>query len=331
MPKADIYVLASAMPLSSEGGVPDEIVYMPEGTHTVHCRVNFEAATRSIKIGPELLEPMQASLEKRLKRNVRPHGGFDHQEGKASFIPKAFRYEPGRGLMLAVEWTRAGREAVEGRDYSYFSPSFITAKGKNVPIGLTEHGEIGSLVNNPAFEQIERIAASHQQSDMENIEELRAALKKAGVPFDEKAEDFGAFAESIKASHTTEVSSAVEAAVAEATKDAPEKSELEQKVERLEKEKGELAEQLAAKRESEATSAIDEAIKAGRIAPQDEKTKSFWKKTILAGDAEAIEALRAIPASEALKAKRAVDTDTKGESESTGLERAIKAHKAENA
>jgi phage I-like protein len=49
---------------------------------------------------------------------------------------------------------------VEGRDYSYFSPSFqIGADG--APAGLPDNGAIGALVNNPAFRDMQRIAASH--------------------------------------------------------------------------------------------------------------------------------------------------------------------------
>jgi phage I-like protein len=337
MPKADIFTLANATPLTGEGGVPDELVYMPEGTHTIHCRVNWEPVTKTITIGPEVLAPLQASLEKRLKKNVRPFGGFDHQEGKASFIPKAFRYEAGRGLILAVEWTRAGREAIEGKDYSYFSPSFITAKGKTAPIGLPDYGEIGSLVNEPAFEAIERIAASHQDSElMEKLEQLQAALVAAKIVTEEQSKDLPKLVECISANFEEVKKSEIASAVAEATKDAPEKSELEKELgalkEKLATTEGNLktaTEALAAKRTAEAEDAIAEAVKAGRIPAQDEDTKTYWRDQ-LTNEATADRAKKEIAklaGAEALKAGRHVDPG-KGGDELKGLDRAIAAHKA---
>ena len=52
---------------------------------------------------------------------------------------------------------------------------------------------------------------------------------------------------------------------------------------------------LAEIEDKAADSVIDEAVKAGRIAPQDEKAKSFWKAQIKA-DKNSVEILNAIPA-----------------------------------
>jgi Mu-like prophage I protein len=62
-----------------------------------------------------------------------------------------------------VDWTSAGERAVRGRDYSYLSPSFLLADNKIV--GLPQSGSIGSLVNNPAFQSIRRIAASESRTE----------------------------------------------------------------------------------------------------------------------------------------------------------------------
>jgi phage I-like protein len=72
-------------------------------------------------------------------------------------VPRAFRWDPARGVMLKVDWTRSGQRAVLGNDYGYFSPCFLT-DGSTVA-GLPKTGEIGSLVNEPAFRDIPPIAA----------------------------------------------------------------------------------------------------------------------------------------------------------------------------
>jgi phage I-like protein len=66
--------------------------------------------------------------------------------------------------MLELLWTHSGKQSVEGRDYSYFSPTFqIDPDGS--PSGLPDNGAIGALVNNPAFRDMQRIAASHARTD----------------------------------------------------------------------------------------------------------------------------------------------------------------------
>jgi hypothetical protein len=50
-----------------------------------------------------------------LAKHVQPFIDFDH-EGKASAAnPKGFRWVTGKGVYLALEWTKGGRERVEGK------------------------------------------------------------------------------------------------------------------------------------------------------------------------------------------------------------------------
>lgn len=146
---------------------PDSIVYMPEGTHTICATVNGRAKEVTVKVSSSILASFQAGLDERGKKDVRSITDFDHAgKGAASARPKAFRYEPGRGLMLDLEWTRAGRTGIEGKDYSYFSPNFLLG-ADGVPTGISKRGPIGSLVNDPAFETIEAIAAARADLDEE--------------------------------------------------------------------------------------------------------------------------------------------------------------------
>jgi phage I-like protein len=336
----DLFHLSASLALpDSSGELPTRIVYLPEGTHHVQGSVNGKPAARTITVGAHHLAPLQEALAARLTKNVRPHGGFDHKEGKASFIPKAFHYEAGRGVVLEVEWTKSGKEAIEGKDYSYFSPSFMASKKDGAPIGLPMHGEIGSLVNEPAFESIERIAASRinelNQSNMELHEEIKAACVSLNLITEAqlaKTEEVaGKVADLIKANLESSTKTAVDTAVAEATKDAPEKSALETEVAALKEENTKLSEALSAKRAAEADSAIAEAVTAGRIPAQDEDTKAFWKDAILKDDSGKAKAqLAKLPGAEALKAGRKIDITKGGEEGPTGLARVTAAFKASN-
>lgn len=166
-------------PLSSKA--PDEIVYLPEGEHTITPFVNGKAKEITVRVpageGESIAAALQESLEVRQRANVRPWLDFDHKAGVAAGLPKRFRYQAGQGIILEVDWTGEGRRAIEGRDFSYFSPAFeISADGK--PARVASSGPVGALVNEPAFRELPRVAASHAGSD-EPPSRIEAALAKA--------------------------------------------------------------------------------------------------------------------------------------------------------
>ncbi len=93
-----------------------------------------------------------------------------------------------------------------------------------------------------------------------------------------------------------------------------------------------LKDEMAMKASASADAAIEEAIKAGRIAPQDEDTKAFWRSSITSNP-DAVKALNAIPVNPALSGK----TVLAGRSEEppqgpvlTGLARVEAAFKAQS-
>jgi hypothetical protein len=144
---------------SLNGLAPSEVMYMPAGRSTIEAKVAGEPKEIDVNVTARTADILQADLEKLLSGHVRPYIDFDHQGGAAAAIPKRFRWVAGKGVFLELEWTRSGKTSVEGRDYSYFSPSFLI--GPDGPNGLPDNGAIGALVNNPAFRDMARIAASH--------------------------------------------------------------------------------------------------------------------------------------------------------------------------
>jgi phage I-like protein len=154
---------AFASSLASIGGEPPaEIVYLPEGDHQITATVDGKPKTINVKVpaarGADIAQRLQSSLAERHSGNVRPHLAFQHQVGAASGIPKSFRYEPGKGIMCAVDWSGSGAAAIRNKDFSYFSPVFLLGDD-DTPDGLPAKGELGSLVNEPAFRSMPRIAA----------------------------------------------------------------------------------------------------------------------------------------------------------------------------
>tara|TARA_R110000772_G_scaffold83288_2_gene176114 strand:+ start:7611 stop:8624 length:1014 start_codon:yes stop_codon:yes gene_type:complete len=175
-------VSCGSVPISLKTG---SIEYAPEGTHTITATANGNPAQMTLTIDESLVERLNADLESWKESSndgfsSRPFIDFDHKGEAAAAIPKEFFWKD--GLRLSVEWTEAGKSAIEGRNYSYFSPELIVDRDSGSIIGLPYFGSIGSLVNSPAFQQIERLAAAKQNQkppiDM-TIEQLTEKLTAA--------------------------------------------------------------------------------------------------------------------------------------------------------
>lgn len=167
---------------------PDDIEYMPAGEHIISCTVNGEPKEVRILCDEACAEVFQNSLDAVFSefdagRMSKPFIDFDHEGGEAAAFPRRFFWRD--GLRLELEWTDAGRRAVEEKRYNYFSPEFLfDAAGE--PKGVSYPGAVGALVNVPAFQTIEKISAKQTQTKGRNmadeekeptVEELQEQLK----------------------------------------------------------------------------------------------------------------------------------------------------------
>lgn len=301
------------------GDAPACIVYMPEGEHFINA---FIGGRQKVIVDRSCLDGLQRDLALKLTQNVRPVCYFDHKTGPASFIPASFDYMDGVGVILKGEWTESGKKAVLGRDYSYFSPAFKLNMATCRPVGLEPDDiEVGSLVNDPAFENIARIAASkaklenftvlgpdaplnsdgedtdavHDQTNNTNTK-MYELLLKCGILTKEEAasENASKIAEDKinklkKKSESGEKSEAeLEAAkkkAEEAEKEAASckaaKAKLDDTEAKLKAAEAELAEVKASKA-ALIDAEIEAAIKAGKIAPENEEAKEALKTALTA-------------------------------------------------
>jgi phage I-like protein len=286
-------MLVTALDFSlPEEGSTASIVYIPEGKHTITPCVDGKPKKVTIKMeashGEKIAAGFQKLLEQRLSANVRPTFDFDHKDtGPASALPKRFFYEQGRGLMAEIEWTGAGRRAIESKDYSYFSPTFLL-DDNGVPAGIPERGPLGALVNEPAFRDIPRIAASDATPDQpEKKEPTMSKLIFAALNINAADAD-------AEQTALTKI---------EAMKSGSSKlEELNSKIVALTKERDEMKNSYekakAANQEAKelhADGLIKAACADGRIAPKDEDTKQFWKDLVVEKGDSAIKALDALP------------------------------------
>ena len=257
----------------SLGGAPSTIQYLPAGRSEINATVNGAPKSIEVNVGPEAVQVLQAALDERLNQNVRPIIDFDHNDtGPAAGIPKRFFWVEGMGVMLEVDWTNAGAQAIEGRDYSYFSPLFIAGKDGQ-PIGLDPTRPIGGLVNDPAFRQIKRIAA-----------------KQAGKPketppnMSEAKTDYSALIEAkvISASQAKDGPNAVNIAIAAAfAKLQDERFTLEAKLKKADEENQRLTDSINEAKLEEAKTIVAKAVQEGRIQKKDEAGQKFWTDLIV--------------------------------------------------
>lgn len=243
-------------------GIPAEIVYLPEGEHRITPFVDGKAKAITVKVpagkGAEIAASLQSGLEKRQAGNVRAWFDFEHKSGKASALPTSFRYEPGKGIMASIEWTGAGRKAIEGKDFSYLSPTFLI-DDHGFPSGLPERGPLAALVNEPAFRDIPRIAASDGSNPPPNTT-ATMSLILAHLGIDTAAE--GAENAAVAKIQATEKELAsVKAANAE------------------------LVEASKAATKARHTSLVEAAVTAGKIAPKDDETKTQALELLEANEA----------------------------------------------
>ena len=147
-----------------DGTAPDEIVFVPAGTHEVRASVDGKAAKCTVTateltaslLNQELQDAINQSLAGEMSR---PFLDFQHEHGRAAAHPVEFYWDADRGVILKLEWTPAGRAAVEGKEFSYFSPEVDWDSKTQQIIGLIQPGAVGGLVNIPAFQKQNRLAA----------------------------------------------------------------------------------------------------------------------------------------------------------------------------
>jgi len=303
-----VHAISTLLP---DDELPEEIQYLPPGTHSITATKNGKPAELTLEVDAKTADLLQTSYAKITAGDKEQiFIDFNHDDGEASGWITGFYWagaDPeGGGVRAKVEWTAAGQEALQGRNFRKFSPTF-TLNSKGEIEGTTLNA--GGLVNRPAFKDITPIVASegdYQKPDSKMAEiiekEKKEEVLSEGDP--KKKEEVSA-----------------QEQLAEVKK---ENETLKAKIKAMEDDK-EKEQEVAAQ------SAVAKATEDGRIPPKDEEVKSKWV-SILNNDPSAIVALNALPVNPAfqrvVQAKRQEDgaIDTNGEAQM----RAVKEYQAKN-
>jgi phage I-like protein len=284
--------------------LPEDIQYLPPGKHDITATKNGEPAELTLTVTARTADLLQKSFDK-ITAGDREQIfiDFNHDDKEASAWVTKFYWagddpEAG-GVRAKVQWTSKGEEALEGRNYRKFSPTF-TLNSKGEIDGTTLNA--GGLVNRPAFKDITPIVASegdNYKTDSQMIDE-----EKDKKPIASQEEE----------PNKKEETSAQDKL---AEKDEEIKS-LKAKIKAMEEDK---------KKEQEvaAQSSVDKAVEDGRIPPKDEKVKAKWV-SILEHDPDAVMALNALPVNPAFQRVVQAKRDEGGSIE-TGHEAQVRATK----
>ena len=303
-----VHAISTLLP---DDELPEEIQYLPPGTHSITATKNGKPAELTLEVDAKTADLLQHSYAKITAGDKEQiFIDFNHDDGEASGWITGFYWagaDPeGGGVRAKVEWTSAGKDALQGRNFRKFSPTF-TLNSKGEIEGTTLNA--GGLVNRPAFKDITPIVAS--EGDYQKPDS-----KMAEIIEKEKKEEVLSEGDPKKKEEVT-----AQEQLAEVKK---ENETLKAKIKALEGDK-EKEQEVAAQ------SAVAKATEDGRIPPKDEEVKSKWV-SILNNDPSAIVALNALPVNPAfqrvVQAKRQEDgaIDTNGEAQM----RAVKEYQAKN-
>lgn len=177
-----------------DGAAPSSILFFPAGKSSISASKGGKPAQIEVTVSKETADLLQSELAAALLAAnegiaSRPFVDFAHEGKTAAALPTSFRWEEGKGVMLDLEWTASGKAAVEGKDFSYFSPEWFQKDGKVT--GLNIPGTVGGLVNTPAFQNIGKIAASLTSMDYYKTEIL-SVLIDLGLITQEQVETMAA-------------------------------------------------------------------------------------------------------------------------------------------
>ena len=147
-----------------------EMMWMPGGLHTITPFAGGKGQPITVLVdraAVAAVEEQRQALEAKGKKPFFDHSHNPHDD-RASFWPKEFVWRDGDnpGIYARGDWSRSGREGVEGKDYRLFSPVFHvdrkTGTSAQKParivnaftVGIMPSPNMGGLLNNAAFHEI---------------------------------------------------------------------------------------------------------------------------------------------------------------------------------
>lgn len=269
------------------------IMWMPGGLHEITASRGGKPVTVRVQVDRAGAAAAQQSLREHLEAGrQRPFFDFNHGGGEASAWPTEIIWSetPEPGIYARVEWSDAGRAAVQGRTYRAFSPSFFVdgadpARVTGAPLNM------GGLVNDPAFGHIAPLWARNTKPHQQAMEENNKA-GAAGTSANPNANPTGTTNGAPGSVAVVEIQDATQAL-----------RQRDNDLAAVKAENAKLSEQVAAMRKDQAKTAVEAAVARGAIPAQAEEVKAKWTAQI-ERDPEAAALLALVPGNPSLSASR---------------------------
>ncbi len=157
---------ARALPSFLGDSVPDAIMYMPGGTFSITPSRDGKPCPVTLKVDKTTAERIEQQRAIMAEGGNKPFFSIEHGTDLAAFWPSRFFWaaQPdatGRvvqGVWAEGTWSQAGRDAIVGKNYRSFSPTFFVDEMSNDPDNPAQVVcnpdaalNLGALVNDPAF------------------------------------------------------------------------------------------------------------------------------------------------------------------------------------
>ena len=317
---------AFANALTEGAALPSDIQYMPPGRHRIRASQGGKPLSVEVAVDAQTAVTLQTFLAARLAaaaegHDDRPFFDFNHEDREASAWPTEFYWagdDPqGGGVRARLEWSDAGKRAVEGRTFRRFSPTFhLDASGQITGSEIN----MGGLVNRAAFKRIAPLfAAEIEPSDSASVRPsnlnfpLRLAERARPEPVERARPELAERVDTTPAAKPMQTLLSTLRTLALIEASATEELDLVAQVTRsvaaLKSEISNLQSSLATHARQRAESVVDTAVRAGRLAAKDADSRSFWIDAVLRDEAKAVKALDALPVNPVL-ARLTTGTDT---------------------
>jgi phage I-like protein len=259
--------------LAEGSALPADIQYMPPGRHRIRASQGGKPVSVEVSVSAATAAVLQTFLAAKMTaaaegREDRPFFDFNHDDREASAWPTEFYWagdDPQTGGVRArLEWSDAGKRAVEGRTFRRFSPTFhLDASGHVTGSEIN----MGGLVNRAAFKRIAPLFAAAPVDTATEPMPMQTLIS------------------------TLRSLSLVEAS---ATEEADLVTQVSRSVSALKSQVSDLQASLATQARQRAESLVDAAVRAGRLPAKDTDARGFWVDALLRDEAKAVKALDAL-------------------------------------
>ena len=259
--------------LAEGSALPSDIQYMPPGRHRIRASQGGKPVSVEVAVSAATAAVLQSFFATKMTaaaegREDRPFFDFNHEDREASAWPTEFYWagdDPQTGGVRArLEWSDAGKRAVEGRTFRRFSPTFhLDASGHVTGSEIN----MGGLVNRAAFKRIAPLFAAAPVDTATEPMPMQTLIS------------------------TLRSLSLVEAS---ATEESDLVSQVSRSVSALKSQVSDLQTSFATQARQRAESLVDAAVRAGRLPAKDTDARGFWVDALLRDEAKAVKALDAL-------------------------------------